>query len=83
MTFTALAGRARSAAAIGGLLTGAGGSLLLILLLANLNCSGTFASEGGSCTPPDLTGWFVSGWLLGLSGLGLTLRAVLRSRRAP
>ncbi len=74
-TFAALAWRRRSEAAIGGLLTGADGSLLLILSLANLNCSGLADGGGGSCTPPDLTGWFVSGWLLVLVGVGLTTRA--------
>jgi hypothetical protein len=83
VTFTVLAGIRRSAAAIGGLLAGAGGSLLVILALANLNCAGAFASDGESCTPPDLTGWFVTGSLLALVGVGLTVRVALRNRRGP
>jgi uncharacterized membrane protein len=67
---------ARSLAALGGVLLGAGALLLLILALANANCAGLFDHDEGGCTPPDLTGFLVAGLAMALVGGVLTIRAI-------
>jgi hypothetical protein len=72
---------ARSLAAVGGLLVGAGGVMLPMLALANWNCAGNFGTDDGACTPPDLTGWLVAGSAMAIIGFGVTVVAIARSRR--
>jgi hypothetical protein len=78
LAFGALAWRRRSTAALGGMFLGAGGVLSLVLALANLNCAGLYASDGGSCTPPDLSAFLVAGSVFVLTGLGLSVRSAQR-----
>jgi hypothetical protein len=72
----------RSSAALGGVLLGAGALLLLILALANANCTGLFDHGEGGCTPPDLTGFLVAGLAMTVMGGLLTIGALRRARRS-
>jgi len=68
----------RSMAAIGGLLLGAGAILLMIIALANVNCTGLFAHENDACTAPDLTGYVVAGSEMALIGGAFTALSIRR-----
>jgi uncharacterized membrane protein len=72
----------RSLAAIGGLLLGAGGVMILMLGLANWQCAQDNARANEGCTPPDLTGFLVAGASMALIGRVLTARAIVGSRRS-
>jgi hypothetical protein len=72
------AAMARSMSAIGGLLLGAGVILLVIIALANANCTGLFAHEDDACTPPDLTGFVIAGSAMVLLGGAFTERSIRR-----
>jgi hypothetical protein len=78
LAFGVVAWRRRSWAALGGMFIGAGGLLILVLSLANLNCSGLYGSEGGSCASPDLTGLLLMGLLLLAVGAALSVLAAAR-----
>jgi hypothetical protein len=82
MGFAIAAARARSLIAFGGMLLGSGGILLLILGLADANCAGNFGQRDGACTPPDLSGLLIAGFVLASAGIVLTIHAmrVARSR---
>jgi hypothetical protein len=73
---------ARSPAADGGLLAGAGGLILLMLALANWNCAGNYGLHDGACTPPDLTRFLIEGSAMALGGGIVTVLARVTSRRA-
>jgi hypothetical protein len=64
----------RSREALGGLRVGAGTVILVMLALANANCD-------GGCTPPDLTGWLVTGYVMTTAGLLRTAVLVIGSLR--
>jgi len=74
-------------APFGGLLTGAGGVLTVVLWMAAARCDSLnrgSAQEG--CTSPDLGPWFAAGGAMVAAGLAFTVLAVaraLRSRRTP
>jgi hypothetical protein len=72
----------RSLAAIGGLLFGAGGVMILMLALANWRCTQDNARANEGCSSPDLTGFLVAGALMALSGAVLTARDIVESGRS-
>jgi hypothetical protein len=72
----------RSLAAIEGLLTGAGGLMLLVIGLATWHCAQTNARQDEGCTPPDLTGFLIVGSAMTITGSALTILAIVRSRRS-
>jgi hypothetical protein len=78
--FAIAAARARSLVAIGGVLLGSGGVMLLMVGLANANCTGTFGQRHGACTPPDLSGLLVAGLVLAVAGIVLTVHEIGASR---
>jgi hypothetical protein len=71
----------RSLAAIAGLLVGSGGVMLMMIALANANCTGLSGGSGDGCIPPDVTGWLIAGGVMLAIGLALMLASLMRSRR--
>jgi hypothetical protein len=79
--FVILAAIDRSRIAFGGLFVGGGAALLLIVALVNLNCAGLYGLDDGGCVPPDLTGWPVTGSVIAMAGVVLTVVIVIRYGR--
>ena len=72
-----------SAAFLGGAMLGTGGAVGLVLLLANLDCAGQLATDGGACRPPDLSWWFRAAaamLVIGAVATTFSARALWRSR---
>ena len=73
-------GRRGGAAAIGGLLLGAGGIWAVILLNAVARCAAFDALPDQECVMGDVTAWVVGSIAVAAVGLGLSLAATRRGR---
>ena len=71
---------ASRAAGIGGLLLGAGGLWIAVLLHAQASCTDFNAGPGQECVMPDVTPYLGAAAVAALVGLALTLRAARGSR---
>lgn len=75
-----LARDASRAAGLGGLLLGAGGLWVVVLLRAQASCAAFSAGPNQECVMSDITPFLSAAAVAALLGLGLTLSAARRRR---
>lgn len=72
---------ATRAAAVGGLLTGLGGSWLVVFARAEERCRAFNRFPGQECIAPDLRPWLTAAGAMLVAGALLSLRALVGGRR--